>query len=114
MVKSGQVKKHTPDPLALLLRRYEALCGRLAPRGPLLKGSVTPRSRSLWRWTRKLKARTIAQYLPAEAAEDFRRAVANHRRLERLLSEMCRLSERILLAQHSLQPPKKRPKTPLT
>lgn len=105
---------HASDRLARLRRRCRALCNRLATHALVLNGSLTPRSASVWRWTRKLKARTISQYLPPEAAGDFQRAIANHRRLERILSELRLLSERILLTQHDLQPPQKRPKTSLT
>jgi hypothetical protein len=106
--------ENAPDRLARLRRRYSALCEQLSTKALVLNGSLTPRSTSLWRWTRKLKTRTISQYLPEAAAADFRRAIANHRRLERILAELRRLSELILLTQHDLQPPAKRPKTPLS
>jgi hypothetical protein len=49
-----------------------------------------------WRWTRKVHAKTVTLALSEPQAELYRQAIANHRRLEQLLSEMRDLSQKVL------------------
>ncbi len=63
----------------------------------LSEGSVSPGHPGTWRWTRKVKARTVTVALSAAQAEAFQQAIANHRRLEKLIREMRALSQTYLL-----------------
>lgn len=70
------------------------------------QGSVTESPPGIWRWTRKVHAKTVTVALSKEQAQAFRGAVAQHRRLEKLIDEMRLLSQQILL--ESLPSPRRR------
>jgi hypothetical protein len=63
----------------------------------LSEGSIGENHPGTWRWTRKVKARTVTVALSAAQAEAFAKAIANHRRLEHLIREMRALSQTYLL-----------------
>jgi hypothetical protein len=101
-----------------LERRYCALKDELAGLGWLTNGSVTPNHPGNWRWTRKIKAKTVTVCLSAEQAPLFKDAVANHRKLEKILAQMRAISQEILLKSapgtRKKSPPKNHPKSGLT
>jgi hypothetical protein len=72
----------------------------------ITNGSVTPNHPGNWRWTRKVNARTVSVALSADQAELFKKAIAEHRRLEAILSEMRLITQEILL-KSAPRPPKK-------
>jgi hypothetical protein len=80
-----------------LERRYRALKEKLADLEWLTHGSVTPNHPGNWRWTRKVKAKTISVALSQEQAGLFKEAIANHRKLESILREMRAISQEVLL-----------------
>ena len=55
------------------------------------------RTKLTWRWTRKVKAKTVTVALSDAQAAAFRTAIASHRRLEKLILEMRALSQTYLL-----------------
>ena len=63
----------------------------------LSEGSVSANHPGTWRWTRKVRAKTVTVALSAAQAEAFAKAIANHRRLEALIQEMRALSQQYLL-----------------
>jgi hypothetical protein len=89
-------KKLTANSEALRIR-FEALRDELLALDWLTEGSVTEGHPGSWRWTRKVKAKTLTVALSAEQAEAFRTAIQNHRRLEKLILEMRQLSQSYLL-----------------
>jgi hypothetical protein len=80
-----------------LEKRRRALAKELAGLGWLTDGSVTPNHPGNWRWTRKIKARTVSVSLSAAQAELFKSAIATHRRLEAILRELRAISQEVLL-----------------
>ena len=74
------------------------------------EGSVSENHPGTWRWTRKVKAKSVTVALSTVQA-----AIANHRRLEALIRELRALSQTYLL--HALPGPARRSsrssKTPL-
>ena len=89
-------------PAAQLQKDYLRLRRSLAQIGYISQGSVVDRSklrppRSGYQWTRKVKAKTVTVALSSAQAAAFRRAIDNHRRLEKLVKEMRALSQTFLL-----------------
>jgi len=63
----------------------------------LSEGSVGENHPGTWKWTRKVKAKTVTVALSKAQAEAFAEAIANHRQLEKLIREMRALSQEYLL-----------------
>jgi hypothetical protein len=58
---------------------------------------VTPNHPGNWRWTTKVKAKTVTLSLSAEQADLFKEAIAANRKVESILNEMRSISQEILL-----------------
>jgi hypothetical protein len=100
-----------------LEERYRLLKEELAGLGWLTDGSVTPNHPGHWRWTRKVKAKTVAVSLSQAQADLFNAAIENNRRLESILREMRAISQEVLLnSAESVRrkPQSENPKSPLT
>ena len=80
-----------------LERRYLALKEELLGMGWLTHGSVTPNHPGHWRWTTKVKSKTVTLSLSQEQADLFKVAIANHRRLESIVRKMRAISQEVLL-----------------
>ena len=80
-----------------LERRFQALKTEFVQLGWLTQGSVVPNHPGSWRWTRKVRAKTVSVSLSPEQADLFREAIGNHRRLEAIIDEMRLISQEILL-----------------
>jgi hypothetical protein len=89
--------------------RFRALKEEIATLGWLTHGSVSPNHPGYWRWTRKVKAKTVSVALSEAQAELFRQAIANHRKLEAILQEMRAISQEVLLKSDPGNPKKPRP-----
>src|SRR5258708_37638192 len=92
--------KNPPLPArkAAALRARSQRCQReLSTLDWLSEGSVGETHPGSWRWTRKVQAKTVTVALSPAQAEAFRQAIANHRRLEKLVKEMRTLSQTFLL-----------------
>jgi hypothetical protein len=98
-------------------RRYEQLKKELLGLGWISQGSLMHTPPHAWRWTRKVNAKTVTVALSEPQAELYRQAIANHRRLEQVLSEMRELSQKVLLGSVPgvrRRSRKTHPKTPLS
>lgn len=80
-----------------LQERYEQLKTQLLELGWIAQGSVMPQPPRAWRLTRKVKAKTISVALSAEQAALYKQAIANQRKLEKILAQMRELSKEVLL-----------------
>jgi len=89
-----------------LRARFQQCQRALAELDWLSEGSVTHVPPGSWRWTRKVKARTVTVALSAPQAAAFQTAIQNHRRLEQLILELRTLSQTYLL--HALPGPPRR------
>jgi hypothetical protein len=84
-----------------LERQYQRLRSSLANIGYLSQGSVLDRSRlrpprSGYQWTRKVARKTITVALSPEQFRSLGAAIQNHRRLQKTITEMEKVSRRIL------------------
>jgi hypothetical protein len=103
-----KLSKSAPPP-ANLRARFEACREELGTLDWLSEGSVSEGHPGAWRWTRKVKAKTVTVALSPAQAEAFRAAIATHRRLEELIREMRALSQTYLL-ETIAGPPRRRPR----
>lgn len=93
----------TPETLAALRAEYRRLRQSLARIGYLSQGSVQQRSvaasgRSGYQWTRKVAQKTVSVALSRGQFEAMKEAVANERKLWKVVQEMERVSRRIIFA----------------
>jgi hypothetical protein len=86
----------TPGEIRQIQRRYERLKKELLGLGWICQGSLMHTPPHAWRWTRKVDAKTVTVALSEPQAALYRQAIANHRRLEQVLSEMRELSQKVL------------------
>jgi len=83
--------------VAALRARFERCQHELSTLDWLSEGSVGENHPGSWRWTRKVKAKTVTIALSPAQAAAFRQAIDNHRRLEKLVHEMRALSQTFIL-----------------
>jgi hypothetical protein len=83
--------------VAALGARFERCKEEIRGLDWLSEGSVSENHPGTWRWTRKVKAKTVTVALSGAQAEAFASAIANHRRMEALIQEMRALSQEYLL-----------------
>ena len=89
-------------------QRYQQLGQELATIGYILQGSIHTRVVTVdgendqkktrgpyYQWTFKKRGKTVTVNLSAQQAEVFQVAIDNHRRLEKILQEMRKLSLKI-------------------
>jgi hypothetical protein len=92
-----------PSRLAALEARYAALRQELAGIGYLSHGSVYRRpsgqAGTRFTWSTKVSAKTVSLALSEEQADWLEKAIAEHRRVKKLLAEMRRLSRQIMRAR---------------
>jgi hypothetical protein len=87
------------------LKQYSALQSALHELPWLLNGSVmkivprsnSPNAHTTYTWTRKINAKTVTVALSKEQYRAFREAIEANRRLEKILKQMRKLSEKVLL-----------------
>lgn len=86
--------------LADLEQRYVQLRRELADIGYLSHGSVYRRpagqSGARFTWSSKVQGKTVSLALSEEQADWLEQAIAEHRKLRNLLTEMRRLSRKIM------------------
>ena len=93
----------TAPALAALKAQYHQLRRRLARLGYISHGSVQQRTvatsgRTGRQWTRKVAQKTVSVALSQEQYEAMKAAVANQRRLRKIIQEMESVSRRIIFA----------------
>jgi hypothetical protein len=86
------------DPLN---QQYQRLRAALASTGYISQGSVLDRStlhppRSGYQWTRKVARKTITVALSSEQFHSLHTAIENRRRLQKIITQMEKLSRNIL------------------
>src|SRR6266581_6331078 len=99
---NGQRNRHkklkiSAAKVAALRARFERCKEKIRGLDWLSEGSVGENHPGTWRWTRKVKAKTVTVALSPAQAAAFRQAIDNHRRLEKLIKEMRALSQTFLL-----------------
>lgn len=82
-------------------RQYGQLLERLSQVGYLSQGSVQDRTGRIgggagYQWTRKVAQKTVTVSLTKEQFEQMQEAVKNYRQVRRLLSQMEKLSRKII------------------
>jgi hypothetical protein len=92
---------NTPETLAALKSQYRQLRQSLARIGYISQGSVQQRSvvasgRSGYQWTRKVAQKTVSVALSQAQFEALKEAVANERKLWKIIQEMERVSRQII------------------
>jgi hypothetical protein len=85
------------------LRRYRALARQLARVGWISQGSVQDRTGRRgggagFQWTRKVAGKTVTVSLTEEQYRRMKEAIANQRRVRKLLAEMEKESRRAIFA----------------
>ena len=103
-ISAMKTTQTTPSTLSALERHYERLRKSLAQIGYISQGSVLDRStlkppRHGYQWTRKVAQKTITVSLSAEQFEALSQAVENERKLWKTISEMEKVSRRILFGK---------------
>lgn len=87
----------TPKEIRRLETRYRVLASRLGSFETLSQGSVMRQLPGAWRWTRKVRGKTVSRGLKQEQAERMKRAIANHRALEKMVVEMREITQQLIL-----------------
>ena len=100
----------SPEKLARLTQQFEHCKAQLLQLSWITQGSVFETQDHTWRWTRKVKAKTVTVALSAQQAQLFQQAIAQHRKLETLLEKMRTISQKILLDSVPGPPRRKRTK----
>ena len=95
--------KQNPAALAVLQEKYDCLRQSLAQTGHVSEGSVLQRSvaasgRSGYQWTRKVAGKTVAVALSQPQFAALQKAVANERKLWKIIKEMQKISRQIIFA----------------
>ena len=94
------------DQIAVLKKRFERCKTQLF--ALVTQGSLSQSPQGNWRWTRKVKAKTVTVALSDKQAELFRQAIDDHRQLEKLIDQMRAISQQVLL--DSVEGPSRRKK----
>lgn len=87
----------TPRKIQRLQARYRELATQMGNFESLSQGSVMPQPPSAWRWTRKVRGKTVTRGLSPAQAEEMKRAIANHRALEKIIDEMREITQNLIL-----------------
>jgi len=80
-----------------LKRRYSQLVSQLGNFESLSQGSVMPQSPRAWRWTRKVRGKTVTRGLTAAKAERMKQAIINQRAMDEMIDEMRDITQKVIL-----------------
>src|SRR6516162_8748892 len=94
--------------IAALKKRFERCKTQILALEWVTQGSLSQSPQGNWRWTRKLKAKTVTVALSDKQAELFRLAIDGHRELENLIDQMRAISQQVLLDSVEGPPRRKR------
>ena len=92
--------------ITALRKRLESCKHQILALDWVTQGSLSQSPQGNWRWTRKVKAKTVTVALSDQQAELFRHAIDDQRKLEKLLDQMRTLSQQVLL--NSVEGPARR------
>ena len=95
--------------IAVLKKRFEHCKTQILALDWMTQGSLSQSPQGNWRWTRKVKAKTVTVALSDQQAELFRRAIDDQRKLEKLIDQMRAISQQVLL--NSVEGPARRKRT---
>ena len=56
-----------------------------------------PQPPRAWIWTRKVSGKTVTRGLSPEKATEMKQAIANHRALEEIISELREITQKLIL-----------------
>lgn len=87
----------TPREMQQLKKRYGQLASQLGSFESLSQGSVMPQPPNAWRWTRKVRGKTVTRGLLPEKAQEMKRAIANHRAMDKIIDEMREITQKLIL-----------------
>jgi hypothetical protein len=93
------MKNHllSPTQIEALRKRFESCKAQILALDWVTQGSLSQSPQGHWRWARKVQAKTVTVALSDQQAELFRRAIDDHRKLEKLIDQMRALSQQVLL-----------------
>jgi hypothetical protein len=97
-----------------LQERYAHLKTQLLGLGWIAQGSVMPQPPRAWRLTRKVHAKTVSVALSEQQAALYKQAIANQRKLDKILRQMRELSKEVLLKSVPGVKKRRRPNHPKT
>ena len=92
--------------ISALRKRFQSCKTQILALDWVTQGSLSQSPQGNWRWTRKVKAKTVTVALSDQQAELFRRAIDDHRKLEKLVDQMRAISQQVLL--NSVEGPSRR------
>lgn len=107
----------TPREIERLKARLRTLASQLGSFESLSQGSVMPQPPNAWRWTRKVRGKTVTRGLTPHMATQMKLAIANQRALDQLVDEMREITQKLILQSPEPSPkpaPSIRPKPPLS
>ena len=102
------MKNHllSPTQIAALRKRFERGKTEILALDWVTQGSLSQSPQGHWRWTRKVKAKTVTVALSEQQAELFRRAIDDKKKKKKLLDQMRAISQQVLL--NSVEGPARR------
>ena len=56
-----------------------------------------PNPPGAWRWTRKVRGKTVSLGLSTARAQKMKQAIANHRALDAIIDELREISQKLIL-----------------
>jgi len=83
--------------IAALKKRFERCKTQILALDWVTQGSLIQSPEGHWRWTRKVKAKTVTVALSDKQAELFRLAIDGHQELDKLIDQMRFISQQVLL-----------------
>ena len=83
--------------IVALKKRFQRCKTQILALDWVTQGSLSQSPQGNWRWTRKVKAKTVTVALSDKQAELFRLAIDGHRELEKLIDQMRAISQQVLL-----------------
>ncbi len=110
MPKTAKKSDLTAREIRRLEARYSTLASELGSFPELSQGSVMPQPPRAWRWTRKVAGKTVTVGLSPLKAQRMKLAIANHRKLEKNVTEMREITQKLILRTPDPSPiPKREP-----
>ena len=87
----------TPREMRRLKQRYSQLASQLGNFESLSQGSVMPQPPGAWRWTRKVRGKTVTRGLTAARAQKMKEAIVNQRIMDGMIDEMREITQKLIL-----------------
>lgn len=117
MLRSVNKTELTPRDIRGLKKRFSQLASQLGRFESLSQGTVLPQPPSAWRWTRKVRGKTVTRGLTAAKAAKMKEAIINQRAMDGIIDEMREITQKLILESpedHQIPDHKSHPKTALS